>query len=453
MEELTVVGTSAMTDVMKWSNLDSSVDDALAKHGYSLYTQQMMADDQIKSCIMIKKLGVVVGGHEIHPAVGQGEQGYKEAQKVADFVAWCLSEMDGSIESLLMSIAHALVPGFSVSEILWKEIEQKPYVGMIGIDRIKSRPAENFTFDIDQHGNVRKLVQKVGGAEVDVPLDKVLLYTYDPQQTGKPQGVSDLRAAYAHWWSKRSLMKWRNVAAEKYACPTVLGKYPPGTSEAQKTAFLKALKSFVTDTAIAVPDAMNVELLQVSNSVMAPYTDSIDSCDKSIARSIFGQVLATDEGKSSSGSYAQAKIHQGILGMFLDGLRKEIAEEVLREQLIKRLVDYNFQTEFYPRVVLSKVEERDLTAMAAVMKVLLDGGAIHPDEPFIRSQFGYPPKPLEIVEAEEAAKEAAGLDSESEMPTGEQREGSPAAGPSVGNRTPAKSFWKGTPLDSEDITL
>lgn len=390
----------------KYSNLDSEVDDALAKHGYNLYAQQMMADDQVKACVMIKELGVVVGGWSVQPAVGEGEDGYDQAQEIADFVSYALSEMDGTVERMLMNIAHAIVCGYSVQEKVWTLYEDGPYSGMVGLKAVKMKSAPTFTFNTDEFGNVINLWQTVPGLAnaVEIPLDKLLLYTYDPQRTGQPAGVSDLRAAYPHYWSKRSQMKWRNVAAEKYACPTAVGHYPKGASKTSQENLLDACKAIVTDTAIVIPEDASIEFLQVTGSVMAPYDAAIDSCNKSIARAIFAQTLASNEGKDGSGSYAQAKVHDGILKMFLEGLRKEIGEEVLSEQLIKPLVDYNFVTDLYPKIVLAPPDERDLVALAGIMDVLLKGGVLNPNEPCIREEFGLPPKPQEIIEQEEAEK-------------------------------------------------
>jgi phage gp29-like protein len=400
--------TASDTDVMayRWSNANTDVDQVFARQGYSLYTSKMMQDDSVKSCVLIKKLGVVVGGWSVNPAVGEGEEGYDEAAEVAEFVEYALSEMSGSLETVILNIVDAIVPGFSVNEILWKLYDSGPYSGKVGISKIKKKPAPTFTFDMDPYGNVLQLLQTIGTEQkVLVPLEKVLLYTYDPQGTGLPQGVSDLRAAYRHYWSKEALMRWRNVAAEKYAAPTPKGTYPQTFTKAMQDALLRSLSKFQTDTAIIVPEGAEVELLSPNGSVMAPYDASIDSCNKGIARAIFGQVLATDEGSGGSGSYAQAKIHKGILGYFLQSLCREISEQVLKEQLVKRLVDYNFQTQYYPEIILHLPDDRDLESLANIMNVLLTQGVLSPKEPQIRELFGLDPMPRELADEMEAEEE------------------------------------------------
>jgi len=384
----------------RYTTTNADVDTVLAAKGLRMYTRDMMADDQVKSCVKIKTLGVLVGGYSVQPAVGEDEDGYEEAQDIADFVDYCLREMTGSIEAVLSNIAWAMVPGFSVNEINWRIFEDGEYKGKIGLDSIRPKPSDSFTFDMDAYGDVHGLFQWVGqGQPVPVPLDKILLFSYDDQRTGLPQGVSDLRAAYQHYWSKQGLMKWRNVGAEKHGVPMVLGRYPVNMPKRQQDELLNALKSVQTDAAIIVPQGVEVEFMAVSQSSMFDFNGAIDNCNKGIARGIFGQVLATDEGSDGGGSYAQAKIHKGILGMHLDGLRREIAEEVLREQLIKRLVNYNFQTTLYPDIILAPPDDRDLESLARIMDVLLKGGVVDPREPFIREEFGFPPKPEELEQA------------------------------------------------------
>lgn len=399
-QEMTFVAPRTTTDWMRYTNADSSIDNALATYGYQVY-KDMMADGVVKSCMLVKTYGVTVGGNSILPAVGEGEENYELAQEIADFVKWNLSEMTGSLETILAdTVGPAMKNGFSVQEKVWQVLEKEPYKGKIGLKCVKLRPSETFTFDIDQYGNIVKLIQTVGGEIIEVPVDRMILFTYDPQQTGLPQGCSDLRAAYGPYKEKLAHRKWRSVAAEKFATPTVLGHYPPGTPTSKITEFLNVLKTFATDTALAVPTGMEVELLQANGSIMAPYTETIDSCNKEIARAIFGQVLATDEGKTGTGSYAQARIHEGILGMFFDSLRQDVSE-ALNEQLVKPLVDFNYQTSLYPRIKLAPPDKRDIIALARVIDTLTAHGYIKNTEPFVRQEFGFPPMPQDLMGVEQ----------------------------------------------------
>jgi phage gp29-like protein len=383
----------------KWSNYTIDVDPVLLRRGYELYTRDMMSDDQVKSCVMIKQFGVTVGGYSVSPCVGELNENYKTAKDIADFTNYVIDRMQGSFIELLKNIASAIISGFSINEINWDIIEDvnSPYNGMVGIKNIKIRPSHTFTFEIDEYGNYTQIIQLIGGIRSWYPAEKFLIFTNDPQNTGLPQGVSDLRAAYKHWWSKDALMRFRNVAAEKYSSPTVVGTYAAGASKEQQLALLNICRKISVDSAVIKPAGTEIELLETKNSIIMPYDQAIDAENKSIARAIFGQILATDEG-SGTGSYAQAKIHRGILGMFLSDLRNTIAEHVIVEQLFKRLIDFNFNSDLYPKCELNPPDDIDVDVIANAMDQMLTQGVINKDEPFIRQLLGFPPKPQELID-------------------------------------------------------
>jgi hypothetical protein len=136
---------------MRWTNADADVDNALAKLGYQIY-KDMMSDGVVKSCMQVKIYGVTVGGHAVLPAVGEAEAGYEKAQEIAKFVEWNLSEMKGSVETLLADIAGpAMKNGFSVQEKVWKVLEKEPYKGRLWLEipRYRSKSGNPYPFDVE----------------------------------------------------------------------------------------------------------------------------------------------------------------------------------------------------------------------------------------------------------------------------------------------------------------
>jgi phage gp29-like protein len=311
---------------------------------------------------------------------------------------YIFDKMEGSFSSMLLNIANGIVFGFSVNEIVFNLIEDESnplFNGMVGIKNVKSKDIKTLFFDMDEFGTIKGLIQRVAGSETKVPLEKVILYTYDPYSTGFPQGVSDLAAAFRHYVSKEALMRYRNLAAEKFSAPTVIGKYPRNFTKAQQDELLAVCSRVAINGAGIIPDVASIELLESNTSVIMPYDTAIDSCNRGIARSIFGQILATDEGKDS-GSFAQAKIHKGILGMYLDGLRFDIAEAV-KEQVVRRLVKYNYNSSLVPNVELAPADRESIDIIANVMSAMISSGVVGKDEPFVREALGFPAKPEELM--------------------------------------------------------
>lgn len=367
-------------------------DDLVTSRGYKIY-DDMQTDSQVRACLNIKKLSVISRGWQVHPASSDPED-----QRIADFVKFCLTDMRGSMIDVLYDILDAIAKGFSLSEMNYKIIEDGSYAGLIGLDSIKSKDPSGITFESDEYLNLAALRQGItppsfppyqGGTKGGkLPPEKFLLYTYQSRYES-PYGVSDLRAAHKHWWSKNIIQSYYNVYLEKFGSPTALGSYTRGTPKTHQDDLLKVLDKIQQETAIVLPDDIKVELLEASRGGEAGYLQAIEYHDRQIAKSILGQTLTTDEGLRY-GSFALAKVHLEVLRMSLEKVKKDLEETVINEQLIRRLVDYNFRTERYPTFSLGTLREGDMSMLADVITKLINGGVVAPTEAWIREYLEIP---------------------------------------------------------------
>ncbi|MFQ3550396.1 MAG: DUF935 family protein, partial [Armatimonadota bacterium] len=204
-----------------------------------------------------------------------------------------------------------------------------------------------------------------------------------------PYGTSDLRAAYKHYWSKDILTKFMNLYLEKYGSPTVKGSYKRGTPATSQKELLKVLEKIQQETAIVIPEDIQVELLEANRGGEAGYLQALEFHDKQIAKAILNQTLMTDEG-IRVGSFALAKIHLEVLKMGLRKIKRDLEETIMQEQIIKRLVDFNFNVNSYPEFSLGPLEDKDLDILADVVSKLVNGEIINPDEKWIRQFIGIP---------------------------------------------------------------
>ncbi len=356
-------------------------DDLVASRGYEVY-DRMQGDSQVRACLSIKKLSILSRGWRVVPA-----SSHKEDQWIAKFVEFCLADMRGAMIDVLYNTLDAVAKGYSISEINYKVIERGAFEGMIGLDSIKSKDPTSVTFETDEFLNMTGLYQSPG-REKKLPAEKFLLYTYMPRYES-PYGSSDLRSAYRHWWSKDVILKFYNIYLEKYGAPTVLGSYTRGTPKSQQDDLLKVLDRIQQETAIVLPQDIKIELMEAQRGGELGYLQAIEYHDRQIAKSILGQTLTTDEGMRF-GSFALAKVHMDVLRMTLEKIKRDLEESVMGEQLIRRLVDYNFKTESYPTFSLGTLRERDLTLLADVVTKLVSGGVVAPDEGWIREYLEIP---------------------------------------------------------------
>lgn len=362
-------------------------DDLIGKRGYAVY-DQMQRDAQVQACLTIKKFAVLSHGWEVHPASDSPQD-----REVADFVRFALNDMRGSILDVLYNALDAVAKGFSVMELNYRIIDREPYKGMVGFASVKSKDPSTFGFDLDEYMNIRSLTRSGIGAARDsanLPPEKFVIYSYMPRYES-PYGTSDLRAAYKHYWSKDILVRFLNIYLEKYGAPTARGQYKRGTPKSAQEELLKVLDKIQHETAIVIPDDVQVDLMEATRGGEAGFLSAIEFHDKQIAKAILSQTLVIDEG-TRVGSFALAKIHLDVLRMCLKKLKRDLEETIMQEQVIRRLVDYNFIVTSYPTFTLGPIEDKDLDQLASIITKLVSGEVIRPDEGWIREYMGLPGK-------------------------------------------------------------
>jgi phage gp29-like protein len=184
-------------------------------------------------------------------------------------------------------------------------------------------------------------------------------------------------------------VQWWAIYLEKYGMPTVKGTVPTGTPQAQRTELLNALKSIQQETALVHTIDQTVEFLTATLPATGTggFESAIAYCDKQIVKGLICQTLTTDEGERV-GSMALGKVHESILDILLKKLRRKL-EEMVDEQIIRPLIDYNFAQRFYPNFALS-IDEKDVSGLSEAIFRLVSCEAVDPRESWIREYLGLP---------------------------------------------------------------
>ena len=388
--------------------------------GYITY-RKMQHDPQIKACLSTKKVAVLSRGWEIHPASSSAAD-----TAICDFCRQCLTEMKGSVLDVLYDALDALAMGVAIQEINWKLRDD----GLIGIHTIKAKDPAYFLFDTDPFLNITSIrtlpalsvgvptrgslgersssshspYGNTGGAagaagsgdlsEGIVPVEKFVIYPYQPSYSN-PMGSSDLRAAWQIWFIKQQAMRWWAKYLEKFGMPTVIGSYDPkaGYGTKQQREFLSLIAGVHNESALVHPADMDIGLLEASRVTDTAFDEAIAYMDRSIAKSILGQSLTSDSSDRGS-TYALGAVQANILSFYLQKLQRDLEDVVMNEQVLKRLVGYNFPPGTpVPKFKLGRVDDDRLAATTALMTALINGGVVQPDEPWIRSYLGLPSAP------------------------------------------------------------
>lgn len=380
MNEVAAARTGLLSSAFRMAAY--SPDDLVSRKGLAVY-DEMQKDAQVRSCLNTKKFAILSKGWQLLPASDSAVD-----VEIADFVRFCFDDMRGSVQDMIFAALDAIAKGFSVMEINYKPLIYGPFAGKIGLDSIKSKDPAAFGFDMDDYLNILGITMAESGAQVDLPMEKFIVYTYMPSYE-MPYGQSDLRPAYKHWFCKEIISKFWSLHLEKFGMPTAKGSYKRGMPKDQQDELLRALDKIQQETAIVIPEDVTIELLEAKRDGEAGYLRAIEFHNRQIAKAILGQTLTSDEG-SRSGSFAMAKVHLDILGHYLQKLKRDIEETVMRDQLIRRMVEINYGVRDYPRFVLGTLDERDPALMGSFVEKLVSSGVVAPDEGWIRDYLGIP---------------------------------------------------------------
>jgi len=319
-------------------------DELLARHGYTLY-DQMLTDAHLRACFNLKRLGILSVDWRLEPADES-----PEARLARDFVLYNLQTMAGGVFSLLWRALDALAKGFAVLEKLYEWRTAPPYEGLWVLKGFKAKDPALFTFEVDAFRNVRALILNApDGQRIALPREKFILYAYNARYES-PAGESDLRAAYAHWRSKQRILQMWDLFLAKYASPTLIGVYRRSLPPNQQDELLRALDRVQQETAMVVPEDVEVRALELKQSGAESFADAITYHNAEIAKSLLGETLTTDEGQRV-GSLALGQVHLKVLQTQLRALRADLAERVMQDQVIRPLLQLNFGNIPEPRFI------------------------------------------------------------------------------------------------------
>ena len=299
---------------------------------------EMENDAMIQTALTIKKLAVLAAEFRVVPIDGS-----PVARRNALFVESCFASMQGDPRTILSDAMDAFARGWSVLEL-----EYAPSGSQLVLSRVSAKDPQFFGLEVDAFGHIEGLTMRLPGeAEVRLPRSRFALFM-NRRSYAHPKGRSDLEPAWRHYQAKKTLqVAWR-AHLERFASPTVLGRYARGLPLDEQTSVLQALQGLHENAAIVFPNEIEVNTLHGRESDNNAFQEAIEFHNREIARSVLGQTLTTDEGRRV-GSLALGKVHLQVLLLQIDALRRELADTVMTEQIIRPLVELNFGPGAVPR--------------------------------------------------------------------------------------------------------
>lgn len=363
----------------------------------------MLNDDQIAAYSGLKKIARLATNYEIFSASSS-----KKDQKIAAFVRHCLFEnMEIPIRVLLYNLLTAVDYGFAIAEKVWKYNSSGKWKGTISYKTISPKSPKGFLFDRDEFGNLKKngIVQNIYNNtfssyyelrnKINIlphyPVKKFVLFSYN-SRFRNPYGASDLRAAFRNWISKDMNLKFWNMYLERYGSPIPMGTIPPGADSDLTGDFQSALESLQVRSALTIPDGFDVKFLESERTATPGFEKSIGIHNGAMGRAqLVPDLMGLSGGFGTGGSYGLGKTQYDVFVMMLEYIGLQIEEVVFGKQIIKPLVDANFNNvEKYPTFRFSDVKRETRKDRAQILQILVESGLLQEVQEWMFPFVGLP---------------------------------------------------------------
>lgn len=249
----------------------------------------------------------------------------------------------------------------------------------------------------DKHAGITQMPYT--GGQLSIPLDKLAVFTND-QEGDNFEGVSLLRPAYKHWFYKETLYKIQAIAMERQGVGLPQLTAPEDADEPSKAQAREALKDLRANEKgyIEIPKGYVIDFMNMQGTSVIDCSNAIDHHDRQIMKNVLAGFLELGAHKGASGSHALSADQSRLFVQYLEGIAKKVCE-VINNDIIKPLVDYNFNTSHYPKLETGSLADDNVMILAESIERLTNADVLTPDpdlEQFIRDTFKLPGLPDEI---------------------------------------------------------
>lgn len=323
---------------------------------------KLLRDDQVHSLLQQRQDALIAAEWEVVPG---GEDSRDE--EAADFLRQQLSAL--SWDAITRKMHKGLLYGYSVGECLWGQDGNR-----IMLEDIRVRKPWRFGFGKDGELKLRVMA----GVSL-MPERKFWVATWGADDDDNRYGTG---LGYHLWWPcylKRNGAKFWAAFLDKFGTPSTKATYPNGATEEEKDTALRAARALRSESAVAMPEGFDIQILEASHTGTASYAEFLAYWDDAIAKVILGQT-----GTTKQGQYAGT-------GDVLEGVKAEMIKadaDLLCESFNRGpavwLTEWNFPGAKAPQVWRSVTNTRRMQAEAERDKATYELGLELSDEEISR---------------------------------------------------------------------
>lgn len=300
---------------------------------------------------------------------------------IYDFINEMLKGMDTELNTVVKQMCSAVMWGFNVHEIIYDVLDGRLICKDLVPIHIKTLQNQPFVYDED--GELVAIHQEYQGGDVEIPINKVLLYSYNnPYDEHEGQGL--LYDFLPIVEDKENLMDWLMTFAEKNGSPTLYGKTNNPVSRDEMLNAFDDISDGTTGIVIGPED--DVGVLESSHKGET-FFSTLQYKDNQIFRRMFlGNLLLGDN--SQTGTYAQSQTQLEFTTAVYDGILEEIANTI-QEQVINPVVAFNFGANAKaPVISFDKFSSGDMQKLFNILTPLMQNGVVDSENTAVQESIG-----------------------------------------------------------------
>ena len=294
----------------------------------------------------------------------------EENTEIYDMVYDMLTNMNVDMTTIVKQMISAIMWGFNVHEQLYTV--KNGYIIVSGTVPVHIKTLQNDPFIYDKDtGDLIAIRQTVDNTEIEIPIDKCLLYSFGSQYDEK-EGHGLLHDFLPIVEDKENVMDWLMTFAERNGSPTLYGKTDDDISRDEMLNAFDDIADGTTGMTLGTQEEIGI--LESSHNGEV-FFNILQYKDNQIFRRMFiGNLLLGDN--SQTGTYAQSQTQLEFGSLVFDGILEEIAN-IIQEQMIDRVVTYNFGTEAKsPVFSFDKFSSGDLQKLFTILQPLMANGTL-----------------------------------------------------------------------------
>lgn len=380
------IGASG-TDIQFGYISDEYLTDLSFEQRLDVFDKMRRSDATVKAILKSCKLPILSATYFFQPA--------SENSKDVEIADFCRDVFFKYI-SWTDFLSHALTEldfGFAVFEKVYELTEDNKIIYKKLAPRL-AKSIQKWEMENGKEGITQNAFKNGKYENISIPWSKIFHIAND-QEGDNLEGISILRPAYKHWYYKDALYTIQGIASEKtgVGVPTAKRTIDEPIDPKEREQVKEALEELRANEKahIILPYGWEFDFVSAKGGSFN-FKEAISHHDRQIAKTVLAQFLDISA-SGSSGGYSQSESETFFFYRSVKAIIANLIERVQRD-LVREIVDLNFDVENYPKLKVVDIEPIDVLKLSSAVEKLAKSGILQVDdlstENYLRNTLNLP---------------------------------------------------------------